>query len=159
MTHQTYQPDERAGIWIDHKAAYFIKVSGDHSPIVEKLESGIQNRSASPVDEKTYVRLAHSVFNSHDRLQQHQQHEFHIFYALLINKLREVDYVFLFGPGEAKHGLNREIVKQGTHFPCKVVGIDAADKLTQNQMQEKVREFFTSLRNEDTVRKLSLESK
>ncbi len=159
MTHQTYQPDERAGIWIDHKVAYLIKVSGEHPPVVEKFESGIQNHAPSPGDEKTSARLAKSALNTHDKLQQHQQHELHAFYNLLIHQLREVDFVYLFGPGDAKHGLNRAIGKEGVHFPCKVAGIDASDKLTQNQMQQKVREFFTSLRYEDTLRKLSLESR
>lgn len=154
MTHQTYQPDERAGIWIDHKNAYLIKISADQSPVVEKIDSGINNRVVSPVDEKTYLRLAHSIVNKHDKIQQHQQHELHAFYRILINRLREIDYVYLFGPGEAKHGLNRDIAKEGNHFPCKVVGVDASDKMSEKQMQQKVREFFTSLRYEDAVWKL-----
>lgn len=158
MTHQTYQPAGRAGIWIDHKAAFIIKVSGDQSPIIEKIESGIQNHADSPVDERTSIRNAHSTFNSHDKMQQHQLHELNMFYANLIKKLREVDYVYLFGPGEVKHGLNRAITKEGSNFPCKVVGIEAADKMTVNQLQEKVRKFFTSLKYEDTVRQLGLKN-
>jgi hypothetical protein len=154
MTHQTVRPEERAGIWIDHKTAYFIKISADHSPIVEKIDSGFNRRNVSPLDEKTSIKLAHSIFNKHDKLQQHQHHELHAFYAVIINKLRDIDYVYLLGPGEAKHGLNREILKEGRHFRCKIVGIEASDKITLKQMQEKVREFFTSLKYEDAVRQL-----
>ncbi len=151
MTYQTYQPDERAGVWIDQKTAYIISVSGDHSPIIETLESGIQLHSASP-DGENSSNIEHSDYNSQDKLQHHQKHELHLFYAQLVDRLRQVDYVYIFGPGEAKHGLNRAIEKAGIHFPCKVAALEAADRLTRNQMQAQVIKFFTSLKYEDTVR-------
>src|SRR6476620_4293345 len=114
MTHKTYQPDERVGVWIDHKVAYFIKVSGDHSPTIEELGSGIQSRKDSGIDAKTSIHMAHSVLNGHDKMHQHQLHELHTFYVAIVHKLRSVDYVYLFGPGEAKHGLNRAIAREGT---------------------------------------------
>lgn len=157
MTTRTNKTHERAGIWIDQKTAFVIKVSADHSPIVEKIDSGIMDRS-TPADEEPFLRLAHSDPNKHDKIQKHNEHGLHSFFREVMERLHDVDYVYLFGPGAAKQGLNNEIEKEGVHYRCKVTGIEAADKLTENQMRQQVIEFFTSLKHEDSVRKLSLES-
>ena len=158
MTNRTYKPQERAGIWIDQKTAYVIKVSADDTPMVEKIDSGIRVRGSPADDKETFLRLSRSDPNRHDKLQQHNRHEMHTFFHNVMERLRDVDFVYLFGPGAAKLGLNNEIEKEGSHYRCKVTGIEVADKLTENQMKQQVIEFFTSLRHEDSVRKLSLES-
>lgn len=156
MTFRTSKPIERAGVWIDQKTAFVIKVSADHSPIIEKIETGIKARGAAEDIDKPYLRLAQSDPNRHDKIQQHQHQELQVFFQDLIKHLEKVDYVYIFGPGRAKHGLNNAIEKEGSQFRCKVAGIDAADKLTENQMRQHVIDFFTSLRYEDFVRRLSI---
>lgn len=157
MTTHAFHPDERAGIWIDSKCAFLIRISSDHSPIVEKIESGIESRNTDPAEEKSFERLAQSAPNHHDALQHHKQQQLHQFFESLIKQLKGTDYLFLMGPGDTKLALNKAIEHHGVHFPCKVVGIEAADKMSQNQMKEKVRHFFTSLKYEDAVRRLKLE--
>lgn len=158
MTTRNNKPNERAGIWIDQKTAFFIKVSADHTPLIEKIDSGIKVQGSLTDNDTPFMRLSHSDPNRHDKIQQHNQHELHFFFQMIIERLRDIDYVYIFGPGAAKHGLNNEIVKKGARYRCKVTGIEAADKLTENQMKQQVIKFFKSLKYEDTVRKLSLES-
>ncbi len=155
MTYRTTKTTERAGIWIDQKTAFVIKVSADHSPIVEKIDSGIKTRGAGVDMDKPYIRLAQSDPNKHDKIQQHQHQDLQVFFQEVIKHLKDVDYVYIFGPGGARHGLNNAIAAEGSHFRTKVAGVDAADKLTENQMRQQVIDFFTSLRYEDYVRKLS----
>lgn len=154
MTPRTTTP-ERAGIWIDQKTAYVIKVSADHSPIIEEMKSGIKAPD-SAAKEEPFLRLSRTDPNKHDKVQQHTQHELHSFFQEVKARVNNVDYVYLFGPGSAKEGLKNEIEKGGTHSRSKVTGIEAADKLTENQMKQQVIKFFTSLKHEDFVRKLSL---
>ena len=156
MIPRTKSP-ERAGIWIDQKTAYVIKVSADHSPVIEKIDSGLMDRNTPPNDEP-FLRLASSDPNKRDKIQHHNEHGLHSFFQQVMKRLEDVDYAYLFGPGVAKQGLNKEIEQAGRHYRCKVTGIEAADKLTENQMKRQVIDFFTSLKHEDSVRRLTLES-
>jgi hypothetical protein len=56
-------------------------------------------------------------------------------------RLRDADRIILFGPGEAKIELKKEIEKS-KGIADKIKKIEAADKMTKRQITAKVRAFF-----------------
>lgn len=155
MNRKVYQPDKNTGIWIDQHQAYLIKLSGEHSPDIEKHTSTMQSRLRTPGEEKPFTRFEETPFDHQEKEQRHQHNEQRKYYQAVVNSIRDQNYVYIFGPGKAKQELNNAIEKEGPHFPCKVVALEAADKLTENQMLEKVKHYFSSLSFEDTKRRMT----
>ena len=59
----------------------------------------------------------------------------------IIEKIPDTDFIYLFGPSDAKHELNNEIEK--THsFKGIVADIEPADRMTENELKKKVIHFL-----------------
>ncbi len=142
--------ENRIGIWIDHKHAYLFKISADGSEMED------QKSEIHIPDEENLIRFDRDPFSQSEK-QHHELSEELKYFKKIIEILKNEDYVYLFGPGNAKIELNNIIDKEGKHFPCKVLAIETADKLTQNQMLQKVNKYFESLDFEDAKRRLMLE--
>ncbi len=151
MKNRIYQPDRRIGVWIDKNKVYLIKISSENPALIEQIDSDIIER----MDETGEAPYTEQTPFSRQEKRQHHEHNSQLkFFQLIISHLKNEQYAFIFGPGTIKQELINAIEKEGPHFPCKVVGVEAADKLTNNQMIQKVIDFFTSLRFEDAKRRL-----
>lgn len=65
----------------------------------------------------------------------------HNFYQMVIKKVGNADNIFIFGPGEAKLELAKEIKKiKGRHD--RIAAVEVSDRLTENQIVTKIRSFF-----------------
>jgi stalled ribosome rescue protein Dom34 len=148
MKKNTYHPDRIIGVWMDYKHAYLVKLTDQ--ALVEELKSEEHIKDENNITRLNNVPFSQADKQNHERLNQQK------FLKKIINRLKEEEYAYIFGPGEAKHGLINLIEKEGRHFPCKVVGLESADKLTPNQLIQKVKDFFISLKFEDIKRRLNL---
>lgn len=148
MKRNSYHPDRNIGVWLDYKHAYLVKLTENIS--VEELKSEEHLPGENNLTRLNNIPFSQSEKQNHERLNQQK------FFKKIINRLKEEEYAYIFGPGEAKQGLVNMIEKEGRHFPCKVVGSESADKLTPNQLIQKVKDFFRSLKFEDIKRRLNL---
>ena len=58
----------------------------------------------------------------------------------MIASLRGAEAILILGPGEAKGELKRRLKKDG--LDGRVVGIETADKMTDRQIEARVRGYF-----------------
>ncbi len=63
-----------------------------------------------------------------------------MYYDEVIASIRETESILIFGPGEAKGELKKRIEK-GT-LNGRIVGVETADKMTDQQVATKVRRYF-----------------
>ena len=148
MKKYTYRPDRNIGVWLDYKHAYLVKLTDD--VMVEELKSEEHIPGENNLTRINTIPFSQAEKQNHERLNQQK------FFKKIINRLKEDEYVYIFGPGEAKLGFVNLLEKEGRHFPCKLVGLESADKLTPNQLIQKVTTFFKSLKFEDIKRRLNL---
>ena len=64
-----------------------------------------------------------------------------IYFQHIIDVLKEAKHIFIFGPGEAKIELKKEIEKNNV-FLDKISDIETTDKLTEPQIVAKVIKYF-----------------
>ena len=147
MKKRNFYPDRTIGVWIDYKHAFLVKTLEPVS--VEELKSEDHISDENNLTRYNTTPFSQADKQNHDRLDQQK------FFKKVLNKLKTEEYVYVFGPGEAKHGLINLIEKEGKHFPCKIMAIEAADKLSHNQLIQKVKHFFNSLKYEDAKRRLN----
>jgi stalled ribosome rescue protein Dom34 len=76
---------------------------------------------------------------------ERRKHQYHDFYQRVIEKTANAGRLIIFGPGEAKRELEKEIA--GIKSPhVRVAAVESSDKLTENQIVAKVKDFFKSTR-------------
>lgn len=64
------------------------------------------------------------------------------FYNDIVDGIRDAGKIFLFGPGEAKLELKKEI-KRNNELASRIKGVETTDKITPNQIKTKVIAFYS----------------
>ena len=116
------------GLWIDHKKAVIVFLAGNDVEIRmvtsnlarPKRQSGV----ATPADD---VRQRKSTF------------DLSTFYDEVISCIRGAEEILILGPGEAKGELSKRLAD---YLRRRIVGVEAAGRMTDPQIVAKVRERF-----------------
>ncbi len=117
-----------AGLWIDHKKAVIVFVTGKEEEI-KLINSNIEKQQRQS-----------GVLTPEDIRQRELTEHLNIYYDEVVSCIREAESILIFGPGEAKGELKKRLEKDnlGGH----IVGIEPADQMTDPQIVAKVREQF-----------------
>jgi CO dehydrogenase/acetyl-CoA synthase epsilon subunit len=75
-----------------------------------------------------------------DSRQRAFTRELDIYYDAVIACLRDAESILILGPGEAKDELRKRLEKN--KLGGRIEGVGTADKMTDRQIELKVREFF-----------------
>jgi hypothetical protein len=136
------------GIWLDHREAFVVYLlknqpfADEIQEMIERIESDMERRvrlSGGSRSRKTpYGPQEISVDSKQEDRQRVQLRKY---YRQIIQRIRDADRILIFGPGEAKIELRKEI-EASTEFAGKITKIESADKITQRQIAAKVRMFF-----------------
>ena len=119
----------RVGLWIDHRKAVIVFVTGEEEEIklissdIEK-QRGQSDRSVPADDSRQRELTGH--LNS--------------YYDEVISSLRNAGAILIMGPGEAKGELKKRIEKNNLNG--RVIDVETVDKMTDRQIVAKVREHF-----------------
>lgn len=135
---------KQTGIWLDYKEAFLVIINEEKAgdPELKHLRSHIEwgvpkggSRSKTPygpqggVNERAFTDRRH--------------HAEKAYFDAVIREIDPLtDEIVIFGPAEAKYGL-QNVIEGIKHFHPKVVGVFAADAMSENQFSAKVRDFFT----------------
>lgn len=134
---------KQTGIWLDFKEAYLVVLDEEKGgePEVKHVLSNIEwgvpkggSRSKTPWGPQGGV--SESAF-----LARRKQEEKDYFEAILAAIDPQTDALMIFGPAEAKIGL-QNVIAGIKHFRPQVKAVLSADAMTQNQMVAQVKDFF-----------------
>jgi ABC-type branched-subunit amino acid transport system substrate-binding protein len=119
------------GLWIDHREAVIVTLTRT-SEQTRRLESGMEKhvRFAGGAQADTAEDMLDRRFNNH----------LNAYYAEVIAQIRAADAILIFGPGEAKGELQKQLA--GAGLEARIVGVEAADKMTDRQIAARVRQQF-----------------
>jgi hypothetical protein len=133
---------KQIGLWIDHRRAVILTIS-EQGEGIQKIESGIEKhiryRGA------THPRTPYSAQyqQGDDQLDKQFTEHLNKFYGKVIGLIRSADSVFIFGPGEAKFELKKQIAREKNCL--RNIRIETADKMTDRQIAAKVRKHFRQI--------------
>ena len=128
------------GIWIDHGKAVLVSVEGEAEKVTEILsnvEGHVRLKGGSP----SVSGYGHQDVTSESQRENRYNQRLRRYYRSVIDALRNAKAIFIFGPGEAKMELRREILKS-KELATKLVGTQTTDKMTDNQIRARVRDLF-----------------
>jgi hypothetical protein len=132
-------PKDSAGIWIDHRKAVIVVVgpTEEHTAcIVSNVEKHLERSGDSPLKGPYESRQV----PPDDRRQMALTAELNAYYDTVIAAVRNVEALFIFGPGEAKGEFKNRLEKN--KLSGLVAAVESADKMTDRQIAAKVRDYF-----------------
>lgn len=137
--------EKKIGIWIDHKEAILVSIESGQT-MVERMESHAESHFRLSGGWKAAGTSVAQAVSKEQKADERRKHQFHDFYQMVIEKAGKADDIFIFGPGEAKLELAKEIekIKGQKH---KIAAVEASDRLTENQIVARVKSFFLASEN------------
>ncbi|MDZ4681999.1 MAG: hypothetical protein SGI94_16285 [Saprospiraceae bacterium] len=118
------------GIWMDNSSAHLMEFAND------TIETTV-------LDSKfTHQEKLDSLSKSEKGMHNKEQHAQAAYYKSLSETIRDYDQVLLFGPTNAKDELYNTF-KDNPLFKEVAVFLLPADKMTENQEQAFVRDYFS----------------
>ena len=130
---------KNTGLWIDHKEAILVSTEGDQIA-VERVESAAESHFRPSGGWKSGGTVVAQSVSKEQKADEIRKHQYHAFYQKVIKLLGDSDHIALFGPGEAKRELAKEIEKVNL-LQKKVVAVETCERLTDNQFVAKVKAF------------------
>jgi hypothetical protein len=129
----------KAGLWIDHRKAVVVTITdqGEETGLViSKVEKQLRRSGDSPL-QGPYEALQ---VPADDSRQNSYTGHLNGYYDAVIASIHHADSILIFGPGEAKDELRKRL--EGKHLGDRIVGTEAADRMTDRQIAAQVRKQF-----------------
>jgi len=128
-----------AGLWIDHRRAVVVMVT-DKGEETRTIESNAEKHVQRAAGSRHGGRFESQAVPADDSHQREYTGELDRYYDRVAAHVRGAEAVLIFGPGEAKGELKKRIEKDPAGG--RIVGVEAADKMTASQIVAKVRSRF-----------------
>ena len=132
---------KQAGIWIDSSKAVIITFT-DGGEFIFEMKSDIENRvyHHKEGDKGTFMGTHH--IGNDQKFDERRQQQIEHFLKKVIEQIKDMDELYVFGPAEMKTKLKRKIEGSEIALLNKLKGVEAADNMTTNQMVAKVKEYY-----------------
>jgi hypothetical protein len=128
-----------AGLWIDHRRAVVVTLSGEGEKIQEIL-SGVESQPGRKDGVPMDVHYESLLVKADDSHQREYTHHLNQYYAKVIAAVGHAEALLIFGPGEAKGELKKRL--EDARFDGQIPALETTDKMTDRQVAAKVRGHF-----------------
>ena len=132
--------EKKVGIWLDSEKAYIISLINGREKL-EKIESNVESRVRYEGEKKSSSRIGGQLVNPQKKKTKRKKQQLKNYFQNILKKTKDAGDIYIFGPAEAKTGLNKEYSKH-KGLQDKVLRVENSGKLTENQMIAQVREVF-----------------
>ncbi len=127
------------GLWIDHRRAVIVLESSAGEEIHVILSDADRQPGRIHGERSTTAFEAQQV-DADDVSERKFTAHLHQYYAEVVAYVRHAEALLVFGPGEAKGQLFKEL-EQALPKSC-VVSVETSDKMTDSQIAAHVRDHF-----------------
>lgn len=130
---------KEVGLWIDHKKAMIVFLS-EQGEKFQQIESNVAKHSR--YHGATHPKSPYSAQyqKGDDQLDRQLVEQLNKFYGSVITRIREADSLLIFGPGEAKHELEKRLAHEKVDL--NITAVETADRMTERQIAAKVKKHF-----------------
>jgi hypothetical protein len=131
---------KQAGVWIDHKQAVVVLLTGKEKEI-KKITFDIGQPIRGIAGDRTTKPYKPSEFVAEDVLQRKLENDRKNYYDDVIKSFRGAKGLLVLGPGEAKGEFVKRI--RSKKLSGVTVDVETVDKMTDRQIAAKVGAHFT----------------
>lgn len=133
---------KQTGIWLDVRNAWIINLPLEQEGAITTHHI-VSSMEENPAVTETIMSTEWGPHggNNQKTIQERQHHEEKHYYDHILKSLDSgIEELVIFGPSEAKYGL--ENLLQAQHNPLNIEGVVAVDHMTEPQREAWVREYF-----------------
>ena len=127
------------GIWIDHRKAVLVLVD-DKGLETRVVQSNVERQPGRFAGVRSTAHYEAHRVPADDSRERKFANDLSRYYDEVITALRDADSIMIFGPGEAKGELRKRLDRDKPD--SRIVAIETVDKMTDNQIASKVREYY-----------------
>jgi stalled ribosome rescue protein Dom34 len=128
----------KTGLWIDHRLAVIVTIT-DEGANTKLIKSNVEKhvRAADPTLKGPFKARQVPADDRHEReFTEHIKN----YYNEIIKYICNSEAILIFGPGEAKNELKKQLEKN--NLAGRVAGMETADRMTDHQIMAKVCTYF-----------------
>lgn len=135
----------QTGIWIDSSKAIIVALDGDTEKITE-IDSEVENDvyHNREGNKGTFSSGGHHSTNE-SQFEARKEEQFNYFIKSVLSYVKKSDELIVFGPAQTKTRLEKKLMDGNLIEPGKLKAVETADKMTLNQIVEKVRRYYNPL--------------
>ncbi|PKN17352.1 MAG: hypothetical protein CVU71_16370 [Deltaproteobacteria bacterium HGW-Deltaproteobacteria-6] len=131
----------KTGLWIDHRKAVIITLEKEIATLkIVKSEVEKHPRAAGSTTLKGPFKARE--IPADDRHENEFNEHIGIFYNKIIEMIRHADAVYIFGPGEAKNELRKQLEKN--NLGGLITDVRTTDRMTDHQVLAMVCQYFNA---------------
>ncbi len=128
-----------AGIWMDSRLAIILKIK-DNVESEVRINAELDSKHVKGGSGSSTPYGAQDAV-SDTKVLERRKHQISRYNKKILNEIKDTREVLLIGPGEAKKKLQQDL-KVDHHFKGSVLVTETLDKLTDNQIRARIRDFF-----------------
>jgi hypothetical protein len=129
-----------AGLWIDHREAVIVLLSGTRQE-TKRIKSHVEKQSRRSGRSPSHERFESQLVPADDSREREFAGHLGNYYDEVISCIRLAEEILLFGPGEAKGELRKRIERD--KLDLRVKCFETTDKMTERQISQKVRRHYS----------------
>ncbi len=130
----------KTGIWIDSDIAYLLKIDKDGKEYFSTIESSVEHFHPHGGYGASQKHKPQDAI-SESKLLERSKHQLKDFFLEIINSLKDIDQLVVFGPAEAKTEFKKEL-ENHPEIGDKLISVNTADSMTLNQTKALIRDFY-----------------
>ena len=128
------------GIWVDHRKATIVTLS-DGKESIRVIRSDVKGHFRMKGGARSSTPYGPQDIASEKNVDRKYQKYLHHYYQKIVDAVQRADKILIFGPGEAKNELKKEMMRTKA-LAKKIVGVEPEDKMRDRQIVAKVKDFF-----------------
>jgi hypothetical protein len=128
------------GLWIDHEKAFIVSMIEGNEKIC-KIESNVESHIKTLGGSRSATPYGPQDVSVERKIEARRKQHLRKYYLKLIDEIKDAQNIYIFGPGNAKIEMKKEM-KKLKDIAAKILAVEAADKMTEGQIAAKAREFF-----------------
>ena len=129
----------RAGVWIDHRKAVIV-VATEHDLVTIQILSNVEKQLRPHGGARSKTQYGPQQAPSDNMREVAFMGHLDVFFDRVVSCLRDVQGIWILGPGEAKGELKKRLER--SRLGARIMGMETADKMTEGQLTAKFRERF-----------------
>jgi hypothetical protein len=129
----------KIGLWIDHRTAVIVTLSDDGAT-TKTIKSNVEKHLRAAGDPSLKGPFKARLVPADDRHENEFNEHIKIYYNKIIETICNADAIYIFGPGEAKNEIKKQLEKNS--LGRLVNDLETADKMTDKQILAKVCKHF-----------------
>lgn len=129
----------KIGLWIDHRRAVIVTLT-DSGTDKTVIKSNVEKHARAAGDPGLKGPFKARMIPADDRHEKEFMEHLKTYYNRIIDVICKAKSIFIFGPGEAKKELKKQLEKN--NLGGLITAMKTADEMTDNQILAKVCQYY-----------------